>query len=405
MKYFASILQRPMALIFLLLFGGGCLILLYTINTKNDSLTRNEPVEYDAGSIDNKNGPAIDSDEDDFALSDLAIGGPDESDLYAPELGDSGEEDAVFVVVSEVVDDPSLCTEFEKYDQVRQTCYFTCETEVSCDQIEANVNASLSKIESIYDNFAGSYSEAHSEQEKLKTLATYSVDEGEWLEKKTGNDLEKYKEIWAIFATIAPDEISDAHVKKYTVYENKKSDTAAFVELIDDQQAQWELAVNIHATDEQSRTENIFLLTHEFAHILTLNKDQIDIEAEESICQGYFTDEGCATESSYLGMFFKEFWSQADVLALKDSPVDAPNILFTQTPENFINQYAATNPGEDIAESFASFVFKAKPTAQDSGALTIAQQKINFFYKFPELIKMRADIRGDLNLERKFERR
>ena len=56
-----------------------------------------------------------------------------------------------------------------------------------------------------------------------------------------------------------------------------------------------------------------------------------------------------------------------------------------------MTEYAATNPSEDFAESFMVFVLKEKPTKS-----TIADQKILFFYDFPELVEMRDFIRSNL---------
>ena len=56
-----------------------------------------------------------------------------------------------------------------------------------------------------------------------------------------------------------------------------------------------------------------------------------------------------------------------------------------------MTDYAATNPDEDFAESYMLFVLKEKPTKS-----TVADQKILFFYDFPELVEMRDVIRSNL---------
>ncbi len=50
-------------------------------------------------------------------------------------------------------------------------------------------------------------------------------------------------------------------------------------------------------------------------------------------------------------------------------------------------EYAATNPVEDIAESWTEFVMRPKPIGT-----TIADQKEQFFYEYPELVKIRREI-------------
>ena len=56
-----------------------------------------------------------------------------------------------------------------------------------------------------------------------------------------------------------------------------------------------------------------------------------------------------------------------------------------------MTEYAASNPDEDFAESFVAFVLKEKPTKS-----TTVDQKIRFFYDFPELVEMRDFIRSNL---------
>jgi len=58
-----------------------------------------------------------------------------------------------------------------------------------------------------------------------------------------------------------------------------------------------------------------------------------------------------------------------------------------------MTQYASTNPAEDIAEVFTHFVIFDKPTNN-----TIADQKIQLLYKYPELIELRNTIRQSLSI-------
>jgi hypothetical protein len=52
-----------------------------------------------------------------------------------------------------------------------------------------------------------------------------------------------------------------------------------------------------------------------------------------------------------------------------------------------VDDYSTTHPAEDIAESFTYFVFGPKPTGN-----SIKEQKIAFFYEYPELIHLRENI-------------
>jgi hypothetical protein len=57
----------------------------------------------------------------------------------------------------------------------------------------------------------------------------------------------------------------------------------------------------------------------------------------------------------------------------------------------FLTSYAAKNPEEDIAESWAFFILSSKPEPT-----SIANQKILFFYEYPELVTLRQEIRDRL---------
>jgi hypothetical protein len=60
--------------------------------------------------------------------------------------------------------------------------------------------------------------------------------------------------------------------------------------------------------------------------------------------------------------------------------------------ELFVTEYAATNPGEDIAEVFAVFVTRAdKPTG-----LSIKDKKVQMLYEYPDLVHLRTQIRTNL---------
>jgi hypothetical protein len=83
-------------------------------------------------------------------------------------------------------------------------------------------------------------------------------------------------------------------------------------------------------------------------------------------------------------------WQPIDDLGYTDdldSYYDEIYTFYENHQDEFVDDYAATNASEDIAESFAYFVFAPKPAGD-----TIAEQKILFFYAYPELAQLRSDI-------------
>jgi hypothetical protein len=65
--------------------------------------------------------------------------------------------------------------------------------------------------------------------------------------------------------------------------------------------------------------------------------------------------------------------------------------VYEEHASDFVSDYASSNIVEDMAESFAQFVVGEKKTGT-----TIADQKVNFFYGFEELTKLRTTIRENL---------
>ena len=62
--------------------------------------------------------------------------------------------------------------------------------------------------------------------------------------------------------------------------------------------------------------------------------------------------------------------------------------------DQFLSDYAATSPAEDIAEAWAFFVLSPKPELN-----SIANEKILFFYEYPELVELRTQILKQLCVE------
>ena len=141
----------------------------------------------------------------------------------------------------------------------------------------------------------------------------------------------------------------------------------------------------------------------------------------------YQYNAGCMKDNSYLNLFFQKFW--ADIypeyhywFEFEDGrDADRSNYNFHQKySDQFISYYAGSHPAEDFAESFTVFVLWNEETityhkkaCKDEGWNLIDQirwewcnkiyrdnsiweEKIRFFYDFPELVEMRDFIRSNL---------
>jgi hypothetical protein len=155
-----------------------------------------------------------------------------------------------------------------------------------------------------------------------------------------------------------------------------------------------------------------FTLVHEFAHLLTLGPDQVmpsipifnnpEDDAiyfdEVSACPTYFPGEGCSNQDSYINAFYNQFWTgiydewnQINLIEDEDLYYEKLDEFYYKYEDQFLTDYSPTHPAEDIAEAFGFFVFANKPDGD-----TIAEQKILFFYKYPELVQLRSEILANL---------
>ena len=214
-----------------------------------------------------------------------------------------------------------------------------------------------------------------------------------------------HNEIWDFYAAMIPADARD-FVTHYIVMTDGLGGGLAAVEQNPDDPTLWMLNVDI--SDTEDIEELTFTLIHEYGHLLTLNTSQVDIDEylfnnpddddayydAEDNCATYFTGEGCAKSSSYFYLFFDEFWrdiydewNEIQYIEDDDAYYEASDELYFAHESDFVTDYAITNPGEDIAETWAFFVTQPQPAGN-----TIAEKKILFFYQFPELVALREEI-------------
>ena len=156
--------------------------------------------------------------------------------------------------------------------------------------------------------------------------------------------------------------------------------------------------VNIYSKDSIEILDYTHTLIHEYGHLLTLNPSQIELTDDmiQDDNKGYLTSEGYALKDSYLGIFVKQFWD--DELLLEWDNIDNKKNenkrvkllyeFYLSHRDNFVTDYAAESPEEDIAEAWTFFVLSDKPDTN-----TVKNQKVIFFYQFPELVEYRQKMR------------
>jgi len=216
-----------------------------------------------------------------------------------------------------------------------------------------------------------------------------------------------HQRIWDYFTGIYPHDQIIRPTYMVIYMNNEYEHFAASVEDLD---GKWSLSVNL--VDRSSPQAVIAILTHEYGHMLTLNRSQVtdpkvpfnwrmnqhEFDKIQASCgDSFFTGWQCTYQTSYLNQFGNRFWegevyqSWVDVFLppAKEANIRKAEIyeFYTKYPDQFVTKYAATNPVEDIAESWTEFVMRPKPL----GA-SIAEQKVLFFYEHPELVELRHNI-------------
>ncbi|PKN92144.1 MAG: hypothetical protein CVU44_16040 [Chloroflexi bacterium HGW-Chloroflexi-6] len=169
---------------------------------------------------------------------------------------------------------------------------------------------------------------------------------------------------------------------------------------------EWVLSVDV--VDAETPQDLTYTLVHEFGHLVTLGPDQVipseaifENPGDEQIwrqeydaCETYFPGEGCSVPDAYIDAFFTKFWE--DIyrewvrIQLQEDPDSYETLIeefYEVYQDQFVSDYAVTNPEEDIAESFTFFVLTKKPEANK-----ISDEKILLFYEYPELVSLRLDI-------------
>jgi hypothetical protein len=121
------------------------------------------------------------------------------------------------------------------------------------------------------------------------------------------------------------------------------------------------------------------------------------LEGKAADCPNYFAGSGCSRPNSYINAFHDRFWVALDAEWKKIDELQYAEDLnpyyaalynfYLAHQDQFLDDYSTTHPAEDIAEAFAYFVFSPRPAGT-----TIKDQKILFFYEYPELVELRQSI-------------
>jgi hypothetical protein len=198
-------------------------------------------------------------------------------------------------------------------------------------------------------------------------------------------------EIWSYVTNLIPPDWLSL-ISRFELFTND-DETAAYVYPDENAPGQWVLGVNPIGLEDPAELEST--LVHELGHIITLHNGQVDPGAGS--CSTLEIEEGCAFPASYLNAFYQQFWIDLDaehqqIMQMGEGDqMDALEGFYREYRDQFVSDYAATNIVEDMAESFMFFV-----TGEENMGGNIAEQKVQFFANYSELVELRDYIRQGL---------
>ena len=211
--------------------------------------------------------------------------------------------------------------------------------------------------------------------------------------------------IWNYFASLVPPE-NRKYLTEFAVVSDGKGEILGAVSPTFNDPLLWTLEVDVlDSDDDYSLT---FTLMHEYGHLVTLNASQVppnrrvffssgDTEIYDqavAACPQYFPGEGCSNPESYINEFYNRFWQDIytewqgiDAIEDEDEYYDRLDEFYQKYKDQFLTDYSSASPAEDIAEAWSFFILSPKPEAD-----SIANEKVLFFYEYPELVQLREKI-------------
>ena len=193
-----------------------------------------------------------------------------------------------------------------------------------------------------------------------------------------------HKIIWDYFKELFPRE-TRPNLVTFGIYISSISDGKFDTTLTEN----WIMKINILALEDSYELSSV--LIHEYGHYLTLNETQRQNDHSINYCRQkalYY----CQSADSYINQFYLGYWEDIypewrKIDSQSRQYEEEINSFYQKYSDRFLNDYAATDPVEDIAESWTAFVLESTPSGD-----SVAEQKVNFFYNFPELVELRYQI-------------
>lgn len=238
---------------------------------------------------------------------------------------------------------------------------------------------------------------------EIEPVSVYAVSQDDlsltWVDGEDNHDIDS--ELWQLILTVLPEAQLQNRVREFEIFTDGADETIAYVSRLDTVDDNWLFALDYIDAEDIDEGEWVTTLLHEFAHIISLGAGQLDTTAESCPAR-YEFEEGCAQDGSWLRAWIDAFWPDARLQAHtrivgdSESNPDGLADFYAAHESNFVNEYAASNPVEDFAESFAYFMLMNAPDA----VTTERERKLKFFYDHDRLVSLRETVRSRTRVRR-----
>jgi len=230
----------------------------------------------------------------------------------------------------------------------------------------------------------------------------WDIKNGEMVHDLDNSNSTGAQQYWSTFYNLFPQAPIDQYVHGFKLWTDGPLGEMGGLSSIDTQNKSWLLDIdtddmNLDSKNKEHIEVYMHTLIHEYGHLITLNYEQIEptLDEVQNNEKGYLTSEGYARPNSYLADFVDQFWYDDlllqwdDIWMIEDLEIRSDELyyFYERNREEFLTDYAAENPEEDLAESWYFFI------TNDSME---AHPKIAFFYQYPELVKYRTEIRKNM---------
>lgn len=160
---------------------------------------------------------------------------------------------------------------------------------------------------------------------------------------------------------------------------------AAYTQQLDPEATEFTIAVSRSVAQGHPQVLR-HVMAHEFAHVLTSHQSNIFTGAPVPTAECLTAENpyGCVGWNNHLATWTHQFWRQPEIDALHSDGYrnQAEAARRCAADPGFPGEYSATNPGEDYAESFASYVLSVRVPAAN-------QPRMSFMASDPRVVAIR----------------